>query len=380
MSSEARLYLDHDASAPLVPVARELLARALTEAGGNPSSVHAEGRASRRRLEEARERLAAALHAPRDAVVFTSGGTEAVALGLGAAAAGSVIAVLATEHPALRAGAEARGRALTWPVDAAGRARWGPGGPGTPPEGLAASRPALLAASLANHETGTLQDGPSLARAARALEAPLLLDACQAVGRSPVSFADLGADLLALAGHKLGGPPGIGALLVGDARPEPVLHGGAQEDGLRAGTAAAWLAPAFAAVVEEAVARLDERTTRWRALRARLLAALGGLEAELVVNSPDDGLPNTLNVSFPGRPGPALVRRLDLEGVAVSHGAACASGSSRPSPVLLAMGLGEERARSSLRVSLGPEHVERDVDRFVHALCRTLHDVRVRDR
>ena len=373
----SRLYLDHNASAPLVPPARQALAATLDHAGGNPSSAHAEGRAARRWLEEARESLAADLKAPRDALVFTSGGTEATALALRAAPRGARLAVLATEHPAVLEGAQARGQLVPWPVDETGRARWG-ARPGTPPDLLAEGDVALVAASLANHETGTIQDAEGLRAAATHLGALLLLDGCQALGRMDLDAGATGADLLALASHKIGGPSGIGLLLVGGERPEPLIHGGGQEDGLRAGTESAWLAPAFAAAVHHAVNTLDEQRARWTHLRARLLAALAELDAPWVLNSPQDGLADTVNVSFPGRRGSALVQRLDLEGVAVSHGAACSTGSALPSPVLLAQGLGDERARSSLRISFGPEHDDQDVDRFVAALCRTLDDVRPR--
>lgn len=377
MSAEReRLYLDHNASAPLVPAAREALHRALGHAGGNPSSAHLEGRAARRLIEDARELIAARLGAPRDAVVFTSGGTEANALGLASAPPGGSLVVLATEHPSLLAGAAARGSLTPWLVDAEGRARFE--ADGAPPAAVRDARPQLVAASLANHETGTLQDRAGFERAARSLGAALLLDACQAVGRMPVAFDASGASLMSVASHKIGGPSGIGALLVGGRRPSPVLRGGGQEDGLRAGTESAWLAPAFAAALDDAVGQLEQRRARWSRLRARLIDALADLPADVVVNSPRDGLPNTLNVSFLGRPGPALVRRLDLEGVAVSHGAACATGSSLPSPVLLAQGLGDERARSCVRISFGPEHDEHHVDRLIDALRRTMDDVRIR--
>jgi cysteine desulfurase len=175
----------------------------------------------------------------------------------------------------------------------------------------------------------------------------------------------------------VGGPVGVGALLVRKGtRVTPLLLGGEQEGGLRAGTEPAALAAAFAAAVEEAVARRAEDAARWRGWRAALRDGLRALEPDLVVNSPEDAvLPNTLNVSFPGRPGAALVQRLDLEGVSASHGSACASGARRPSPVLLAMGADEARAAGALRFSLGPCNADGDVELVLVRLAVALRDV-----
>ncbi|HVQ23980.1 MAG TPA: aminotransferase class V-fold PLP-dependent enzyme, partial [Planctomycetota bacterium] len=243
-----------------------------------------------------------------------------------------------------------------------------------------ALRPALVSVGLANHETGVVQDIAALAAAAQAVGAAFHCDATQAFGKLPLSFRALGVDLLAVSAHKLGGPVGIGALVVRRGLPlRALLAGGEQEGGLRAGTEAAALASAFAAAAEEAVARLPADGPMWARWTSQLRATIAAEEPSVRFNSPERGvLPNTLNASFPGRAGGALVARLDLEGVAVSHGSACASGSRRPSPVLLATTKDDERARSALRISVGPANVEDDVLAFPARLARALAGVAVR--
>ncbi|HEX5010259.1 MAG TPA: aminotransferase class V-fold PLP-dependent enzyme [Planctomycetota bacterium] len=369
-----RLYFDHNATCPLRANARA----ALREAGelplGNPSSAHAEGRRARRLLEEARERLAAVAGCARDEVVFTSGGTESNALALRAGE--GVVLHAPIEHPSVLRPLAARGGARALPVD-----RWGRVDPGAIARAAGGERPALLSVALANHETGVVQDGAALARAAHAAGARVHCDASQALGKWPLSFRDLDADLLTLSAHKVGGPPGVGALLVRKGTPlAPLLLGGEQEGGARAGTEAAALARAFAAAAEEAEAERAEAAARWSAWIAMLRTGLATLEPAMQWNSPDDDvLPNTLNASFPGRSGAVLVQRLDLEGVAVSHGSACATGSRQPSPVLLALGADERRARAAVRFSVGPTNVEGDVEELLARIARVLRDVAPRE-
>ncbi|MCB9898058.1 MAG: cysteine desulfurase [Planctomycetes bacterium] len=365
-----RLYLDHAASSPLRPVARDALLEAYTRSHANPSSAHGEGRAARRLLEEARERLAAALGCARDEILFTSGGTEANALALRATPPGSVIAAPAIEHPSLLRAAEAHGSWRRLPVDGDGRLHVGS-------DDLRGA--ALVSAALANHELGTLQDLPALVALSEPLGVPVHTDATQAFGRTPFEFARLGVRLLSVTAHKIGGPVGIGALVVARGTSiRPLWLGGGQEAGLRPGTEPAALAHAFAAVADEAVQQLAERTRRWTELRALLCERLLALDPTCVVHGSVHTIPNTLDVSFPGRPGDALVHRLDLEGVAVSHGAACSTGSLEPSPVLLALGLDEDLARSSLRVSFGPDDTREHVEEFTRRLEHALRDVRTR--
>jgi cysteine desulfurase len=372
-----RLYLDHNATCPLRPAAREVLRRGLEAGAGNPSSAHAEGRLARRWIEEARERLAARLDCQRDELVFTSGGTESNATVLGSVPAGRWVLHSPIEHPSVLVPLAGRAHVRALPVDDRGH---------LDPEALAAGsgagalRPALVSIGLANHETGVVQDLGPLAERAHALGADLHCDASQAFGKRPLSFRELGVDFLTVSAHKLGGPVGIGALIVRAGRElRPLLRGGEQEGGLRAGTEAAALALAFAAAADEALERLPVDGAMWAAWTTDLRATLRAMEPSVQFNSPEhDGLPNTLNASFPGRSGAALVQRLDLEGVAASHGSACASGSQRPSPVLLALGWPEERARSALRLSVGPSNTDDDLREFPLRLARVLSDVAVR--
>jgi cysteine desulfurase len=370
-----RLYLDHNATCPLRAIARAALAEALELPLGNPSSVHAEGRRARRLLEEARERLATLLQCGRDEVVFTSGGTESNALALRAAEGGPVLHS-PIEHPSVLRPLQALGVGRPLPVD-----EWGRVDPGAIRRAPGGDAAVLVSVALANHETGVVQDLPALARAAHAAGARLHCDASQALGKWPLSFRDLDADMVTLSAHKAGGPVGAGALVVrkGTAA-HPLLLGGEQEGGWRAGTEAAALAQAFAAAAQEAVAEREQAAERWRAWIGALRAGLLALEPRLHFNSPEDAvLPNTLNASFPGRPGAVLVQRLDLEGVAVSHGSACASGSRQPSPVLLALGADERRARGAVRFSVGPANAEGDIEEALARIGRVLREIPPRD-
>jgi cysteine desulfurase len=320
-----RLYLDHNATCPMRVSARRSLSRCLeAPVVGNPSSVHADGRLARRWLEDAREALASMLDCGRDELVFTSGGTESNALALSAADPACVVLYAPTDHPSVTRVLAERPRAIALPVDADGRASMPP---------LGRERPALLSVALANHETGIVQDVRALGEAAHAVGASVHCDASQAFGKLPLSFRELGVDLLTVSAHKLGGPPGIGALVVrAGCTLRPLLRGGAQESGLRAGTEPAALACAFAAAAHDAMQGLADTLERWQHWTTSLCASIRALEPSVRLNSPATGrLANTLNVSFPGRSGSALVQRLDLEGVSVSHGSACASGAARPS-------------------------------------------------
>ncbi|RAI59947.1 cysteine desulfurase family protein [Roseicella frigidaeris] len=350
------LYLDANATEPLRPAARAAAIAAL-EAGGNPSSVHAAGRAARRRLEEAREALAARFGArPRD-VVFTGGGTEANALAIHGLGRGRRLLVGATEHPAVLAAAPGAGVIPVHPdgtADLAALAAL-----------LAEGGPALVCLMAANNETGVrhpLAEAAALCRAAGAL---LHVDAVQAAGRLPLSLAALGADSLALSGHKLGGPAGAGALLL---RPglelPPLIAGGGQERGRRGGTEplpaiaglAAALLPPEAAAAEAA---------RLAALRDRIEAGIRAIAPEAVIaGAAAPRLPNTSCILLPGAPAETQVIALDLAGLRVSAGAACSSGKVARSPVLAAMGFGA-LAGCGLRVSLPWDAPEEAPERFL---------------
>lgn len=330
------LYLDANATEPLRPAAKTAVIAAL-EAGGNPSSVHAEGRAARRRLEEARESVAARFGARARDLVFTAGGTEANAIAIRGLAPGRRLLVGATEHPAVLAAAPGAGVVPVRPdgtVDLDALAAL-----------LAAGGPALVCLMAANNETGVLHPLDRAAALCRAHGALLHVDAVQAAGRVPLP-ADY--DTLALSGHKLGGPPGAGALLLRPGLELPALvAGGGQERGRRGGTEPLPAILGLAAAVPE-----PGEAARLAALRDRIEAGVRALAPEAVVaGAGAPRLPNTTNVILPGVPAETQVIALDLAGVRVSAGAACSSGKVGRSPVLAAMGHGEA-AGCGVRVSL----------------------------
>lgn len=375
-----RLYFDHNASHPLRPAARQVLERQFSGEGlGNPSSAHLEGQRARALLEGARERLAATLDCPRDHIVFTSGGSESNTLALCAVPRNACVAASATEHPSVLAQLDRREQRTVLPVSPEGRVsaeQLGSAHLGDKGHGALA----LVSVAWANHETGQLQDVEALARTTHSIGALFHSDACQALGRVPVSVARSGVDLLSVSSHKLGGPPGIGALVVGtEAHPEPVIVGGGQEAGLRAGTESAVLAAAFSAAAEQACAEREQLVARWLTSKQALCSFIKEVEPDAVFYSAAvDCLANTLCVAFPGRPGPTLVQRLDLAGVAVSHGSACASGSQQSSPVLAAMGAGPELAGSSIRITMGRETTREDITALTRRLANVLRAVPVR--
>jgi cysteine desulfurase len=354
------VYLDYNATAPLKPAVIDAMTAALAESG-NASSVHRFGRLARRAIEAAREDVAALVGASAEQVVFTSGGTEANALALHAAGAGRRIIVSAVEHDSvLKAAADAE----ILPVDARGEVD------------LAAlqsmlerdARPALVAVMLANNETGVIQPLALISHVAHAHGALVHCDAVQAAGKMPIDMKRLGVDSLALSAHKLGGPQGVGALVFSDTvELRPLLRGGGQERGWRAGTEnvagirglgmAARLAAAELPAMQ-ALARLRDD------MEARLLRAM----PQAMVVAPGAGrLPNTSCVALPGVSAETLVIALDLAGIAVSAGSACSSGKVRASHVLQAMGLGPEIAGSAIRISLGWRTTAEDIDHLVEA-------------
>ena len=372
------VYLDHNATTPMDPQVLEAMLPYLGEHFGNPSSVHRFGRAARAAVERARAQVAQLVQAHPSQVIFTSGGTEANNLAIkGAAAlcAPGLIAVGATEHPSV---AEAAGalrrqgwRVATIPVDTQGRIG---------PEVIEATlrqRPALVCAMLANNETGVIQDIARLAEAARASGAILHTDAVQAAGKIEVNFTDSGAQSMSLSAHKINGPKGAGALIVEKSvEIEPLLHGGGQEKNRRSGTENVAGIVGFGAAAAAARARLAVYGARMSALRARLesgLDTIGGIEV-FAAGAPR--LPNTVCFAAAGVDGEALVLHLDKAGVAVSSGAACASGTAEPSPVLTAMGVAAELARGALRASLGAGNTEEDIDIFIRALAAQLPRLR----
>jgi cysteine desulfurase len=372
-------YLDHAATTPMRPEALDAYVATARELG-NASSLHAPGRCARRRVEESRERVAAALGARPSEVVFTSGGTESDNLAVkgifwaGRAADPPRTRVIASavEHHAVLDAVDwlvrHEGAAVSWlPVDLTGRVE-----AGALTEALAAhaAQTALVTCMWANNEVGTVQPVPPLAALASAAGVPLHTDAIQAVGQVPVDFAASGAAALSVSGHKLGGPVGVGALLLGrDVACTPLLHGGGQERDVRSGTLDVPGIVAFATAVECAVKTQQEYAARVGAIRDALVDRVRELVPDAVANGdPTDRLPGNAHFSFPGCEGDALLLLLDAQGIACSTGSACSAGVAQPSHVLLAMGADDGRARSSLRFTLGHTSTMADVDELAAAL------------
>jgi cysteine desulfurase len=355
------VYLDANATEPLRPEAREAILAALATTG-NPSSVHAAGRAARKLLEDARELLAARFGGKPSDLVFTSGGTEADSLAVHALGTGRRVIVGATEHDAIRAAAPT---ALILPVSRDGIADLE-----TLQDWLSDGPPALVCLMLANNETGTIQPIASIAALCRRFGARLHVDAVQAAGRMDVRLASLGAHSLAISSHKLGGPSGAGALLLD---PEvsnivPLIAGGGQERGRRGGTpplpAIAGFAAAAGATFPDLAALRD--TAEAAAVAAGAIPCSAGAPR----------LGNTTCLALPGVRADAQVIALDLEGIAVSAGAACSSGKVAASHVLTAMGLGP-LAGQAIRVSLPWNAAQTDVAAFTTAYARMADRLRM---
>jgi cysteine desulfurase len=368
-----RIYLDHNAAAPLRPAVREACAE-LAGVTSNPASIHHSGQRARRLLEQARERIAALIEADPRRVIFTSGGTESNNLAIFGTAMGASarrrIVSSTVEHSSIiepLAALQDRGfEIVRLPVDRDGHIDTGVA------RAALDSDTALVTLGLANSESGTVQNLAPLAAASRSCGALFHIDAAQALGRIPVSVAALGCDLMTLSGHKLGAPTGIGGLYVRDpARLAPLILGGPQEYGVRAGTPNLGGAVGFGVAADTIANSLDVESARIAALGERLLACLLDEVPGLTLNGPLNGrLPNTLNLTFPAVLGESLLLALDLEGVEVSMGSACAAGSVEPSHVLLAMGRGEAAARSSLRISLGWSTTVAEIDRAAEIIPR----------
>ncbi len=358
----ALLYLDYNATAPVLPVARAAATEAM-DIIGNPSSVHAAGRAAHAVLEQARAQVAALVGArPRD-VVFTSGGTEANNAVLRAAGAERLI-ISAVEHDCIRAAAEAAQAAgvavQTCPVDEMGRIRL---------DALdallkEADGATLVSVMAANNETGVLQPVAEAAKLTRAAGARFHSDAVQAAGRMPLDITALDADYLSLSAHKIGGLKGVGAIVLRDTAPlSAFIAGGGQELGRRSGTENL---PGIAAFGAAAVAALGTVSLqdKIRAKRDRLEALISAQAPEAeVIGGKADRLANTSCVRMPGVRGETQVMHFDLDGIAISSGAACSSGKVKASHVLEAMGYTQEDAGHSVRISLGAETTDADIDR-----------------
>jgi len=372
MQTRDRIYLDYNATTPLRPEVVEAMMRALRDEFGNPSSVHAEGAAARARVEQARSQVAELLGTRADRIRFTSGATESnntVLLGL--LEPGDHVLTTRVEHPSVLA-------PLAW-LEQRGVevSRVAPGDEGCvePAAIEAALRPTTKLVSLiwANNETGALQPVEQTAALCAARGVRLHVDATQAVGKCRVDLSRVSIDFLAASAHKLGGPKGVGVLVSREPESAPVLlRGGGQEYGRRGGTENVIGILGFGEACARLVPILDEQAERHAKLRDRLWQGLRSGVADVHWNGdPERTLPNTLNVEFRDTAGEVLLQALDLEGIAVSAGAACHSGSIEPSEVLLAMGRSPEQARGSLRFSVGEGVDDAQIDRVV-ALLREL--------
>ena len=364
---ERAVYLDHNATAPVKPEVAEAMVAALAECG-NPSSVHRFGRLARRRVEDARDRVAALVHVKAETVIFTSGGSEANALAL-ALGSGRPILVGSTEHDSVLKSAPDAARI---PVRADGiidhdRLQ----------ELLAATAlPAFVSIQLANNETGVIQPIAELAGLVHATGGLLHVDAAQAPGRIPVDTGALGADAMTLSAHKMGGPQGVGALIVrASLAPAPIIRGGGQERGWRAGTENLPGIVGFGCAAELAVVdltRASEIAELRQSMELRLLQVAPGAR---IHGRFSPRLTNTSCIGMPGVDSQTQVMGFDLVGIAVSAGSACSSGKLRRSGVLEAMGVDPDDADCAIRVSLGRGTTAAEIDRFCEVWAALYHRV-----
>jgi cysteine desulfurase len=365
-----RVYLDWNATTPLRPEAKAAMAAAW-DLSGNPSSVHAEGRHARRLVEQARVAIAAAVGGLARNVVFTSGGTEANALaltpGLRRTSGPAVerLLVSAVEHASVLAG----GRFPADAIGTVGVTRAGVLDLDQLSATLAAGPPALVSLMLANNETGALQPVAEAAELVHASGGVLHVDAIQALGKIPVDIRALAADLVTVSAHKIGGPKGAGAVILADGVSgfEPLLRGGGQELGRRAGTENVAGIAGFAAAAKAAMAALGEDASRLEGLRDRLERGLRQSPGIIVFSDDVKRLPNTTLFTAPGLKAETAVIGFDLAGIAVSSGSACSSGKVQPSHVLEAMGFGADLAQGAVRLSLGWSTSGAEVDRCLEA-------------
>ena len=353
-----RVYLDHNATSPLRDEVVEAMTRVLRDLHGNPSSIHEEGRSARAAVDRARESVAALIGVEAEDVLFTAGATEAnntVLLGLARARAGAIrhLVTSAAEHPSVEA-----------PLEVLEREGWRVTRVGVDTEGLLdveeyeraiESDTTLVSILWANNETGVLQPMKRIATLARERGIPIHTDATQAIGKVPIDLRDVPVDFLSLSAHKFNGPKGVGCLIARSGLSfEPILHGGPQERGRRGGTENVAANVGLGVACELAERELPDRMRGYAELRDRLWE---GIESKIPGvrrnGSADHVLPNTLNLEFEGAAGEVLLQALDVEGIAVSSGAACHSGSIEPSKVLIAMGRSPESARGSIRFSVG---------------------------
>ena len=378
------VYLDHAATTPVRPEVLEAMLPYLGAASfGNPSSAHRFGRAARAGLEQARREVAAALGAEPSQVVFTSGGTEAdnlavIGASLAAAHQGRtrLVAVSAVEHKAVLAAAhqvtQQGGEERVVPVDRDGLLEL------TALDEVLRDTPAVVSVMWVNNETGVRQPIEEIAERCRAAGVLLHSDAVQAFGKLPVALSQLPCTLLTISGHKIGAPKGIGALIVRDRKAiEAIIHGGGQQFGIRPGTENVAGAVALGRAATLAVEEREAEARRLAALRDSLLSRLRAVVPDLVLHGEAaPRAPHVLNFAVPGAESEALLMHLDLAGVAASGGSACSTGAAEPSHVLTAMRVPRALALGSIRMSLGHDTTEGDLDRAVEVFPRVVEKVR----
>jgi cysteine desulfurase len=365
-----RIYLDWNATTPLRPEAREAMTAAW-DLSGNPSSVHAEGRQARKLVEDARASISSAVGALARNVIFTSGGTEANALALtsglrrGAGLGVERLMVSAIEHASVLAG----GRFPVEAISAVGVSSSGLLDLDRLRAMIEGEPPALVSVMLANNETGAVQPVKEAAEIVHSAGGLLHVDAIQAFGKIPIDINEINADLITLSAHKVGGPKGVGALVLAEAVQgfEPLLRGGGQEKGRRAGTENVAGIAGFGAAAKAAMGALADDAIRLESLRNRLESGLRKTPGVIVFSADVSRLPNTTLFTVPGLKAETAVIGFDLAGVAVSSGSACSSGKVQPSHVVEAMGFGPKLAQGAVRLSLGWSTSDADLDCFLEA-------------
>jgi len=360
-------HFDHNATTPLDERVLAAMLPYLQGLYGNPSSLYRLGRIARTAIDCAREQVATLVGAAAGQVIFTSGGTEANHLAFAGLKPGARFALSGIEHPSvLQQAVRLQSQGCQWlKLDVGGNGL-------LPPDTLAklkAFRPEFVSIMRANNETGTLEDVCHYAHALRADGSIVHTDAVQALGKIPVAFTELAVHMMSLSSHKIYGPKGCGALVYDKGTPiTPLLMGGGQEQGHRAGTENVAAIVGFGKAAELALAELDDNRRHLAGLKAALEQGLKTVPGLTIFAEHTPRLPNTVQFGIAGIDGEMLLMNLDKHGIAVSSGSACASGGSEPSPVLLAMGVAPEQAKTAVRVSLGKANSEADIVAFIHCL------------
>jgi len=360
------IYFDHNATTPIDEGVLEAMLPYLTTFYGNPSSLYKLGRVVRSAIDTAREQVAALVDAQPSQIIFTSGGTEANNLALSLAQKKSIVAYSAIEHPSVTEFVQKRWpKGVPIPVNEHGLIT---------PSALSAlcqqaNSPELISVMMANNETGAIQDIASIVPYLVPEKTLLHTDAIQTIGKIPVSFSQLGVDLMSLSSHKIYGPKGCGALVVGKkVVAKPLFIGGGQEQSWRAGTENVAAIVGFGKAAELALAEIEVRKTHCLGLRLQLEQELKTLADVTIFSGQVARLPNTVQFSLAGMDGEMLLMQLDQKNIAVSSGSACASAGGKASAVLTAMGIDEQVAKGALRVSFGKSNTEEQVKQFIKVL------------